>query len=151
MQAGGRHQSQGWFEVPAVRIALTPEHMAEAVVRAAMATGELSLLAYRDEQALRGHVAFRARWVALAALLALHPEVPLATIARPLGCGSAPLRSLGITRGQGWWDEALVYRLFADLAGDDARRDLGPLEGLRLTVAGVLGGLMTTSREGASG
>lgn len=62
--------------------ALTADHMAEAVVRAAMATGELSLLNYRDEAALRGHVAFRGRWVAFAALLSLHQDVAVEAIGR---------------------------------------------------------------------
>jgi hypothetical protein len=149
MGRGDLADRYGWGQSPgemarALTPRLTADHMAEAVVRAAMATGELSLLAYRDEQALKGHVAFRARWVALAALAALHPTAPIASIAGPLGCGPSPLAALAHTRGQGWWDEALVSRLFVDLAGAADRRDLAPLAGLHRIVSGVLAGLMTT-------
>lgn len=137
----GGHQIIAAGGAPA-RIPLDAAHVAEAVVRAAMATGELSLLAYRDEQALKGHVAFRARWVAFAALLSLHPEAEVAALAAPLGCGTSPMRSLAGVRGQAWWDPAVVDRLFVDLAGASDRRDLAPLAGLHRTVTDILDGLM---------
>jgi hypothetical protein len=87
----------------------------EAIVRAASITGELSLLAYRDEAALKGLVAFRARWLAYAALLSVYQDVDAFALGHWLGCGSNPLRSLATVRGQSWWDEACVARLFLEI------------------------------------
>lgn len=114
---------------------LSADQMAEAVVRAAIITGETSLLAYRYEAALKGQVAFRARWLALAALLALHQDEEVQRISEPLGCGFAPLRVLAGVRGRSSWDEACVSRLFLDLAGDDEAVPLGEMAGLKAQVA----------------
>ncbi|MFZ3008546.1 MAG: hypothetical protein WA047_20475 [Phenylobacterium sp.] len=122
--------------------------MAEAVVRAAMATGELSLLNYRDEAALRGHVAFRGRWVAFAALLSLHQDVAVEALAQPLGCGPSALRALAGARGASWWDEGVVHRLFLDLVGADETPGLGSLQSLHTAVSGVLAGRITKHNEG---
>lgn len=130
---------------------LTAMHMAEAVVRAAMVTGELSLLAYRDEQALKGHVAFRGRWVAFAALLSLHPTTPAEVLALPLGCGANAGVALGRVRNTGWWDEGVVHRLFLDLAGADDRRPMTGLEGLHRTVADILTGRIDDCTKGGAG
>ena len=130
---------------------LTAAQIAEAIVRAAGATGELGILTHRDEAALKGLVAFRARWIALAALLALHPEAEIEVISVPLGCGSTPLRSLAGTRGQSWWDEAVVNRVFMDLAGADDALPLGNFQGLRSTVAGVVAGRMVDGSNSNSG
>lgn len=117
---------------------LTAEHMAEALVRASMATGELSQLTYRYEAAIKGLCSLRARWVAFAALLSLHPEAEVASIAGPLGCGPTALRVLAKCRGSGWWDEALVYRLFLDMADRAGATPIKTLRELREAVAAVL-------------
>lgn len=117
---------------------LTAEHMAEAVVRAAMATGELSQLTYRYEAAIKGMCSLRARWIALAALLSLHPEAEVAVIAGPLGCGPTALRALAKCRGSAWWDEALVHRLFLDLAESADATSIQTQQALRQSVAELL-------------
>ena len=115
------------------------ELIAEAVIRAASITGELSVLAYRDEAALKGMVAFKARWLAFAALVALHQEADTVPLGMWLGCGSTAMRSLATMRGQSWWDEGCVYRLFVELArleGDPPC--IASHEATRRAVAGIL-------------
>lgn len=99
---------------------VTAERMALAIVRAATAMGELSQLRYRYEAVLRGHCVLRARWIALAALLAMHPGIEPQHLSLPLGCGPAPLQVLARVRLASWWDEALVIRLVIDLEEAEA-------------------------------
>ncbi|MBS0333955.1 MAG: hypothetical protein JSS35_14395 [Proteobacteria bacterium] len=120
------------------------EFIAQAVVRAAMATGELSLLSYRDEQALKGHVAFKARWVAFAALVSTYPHLRPQLFAQALGCGPRAETALSFTRRTSWWDEGVVVRLVVDLAGAPDRRPLVGLEGLVRTVADLVDGIINT-------
>jgi hypothetical protein len=124
--------------VDAPRLPLTADQMATALVRAAMATGELSQLAYRYEAAIKGLCTLRARWVALAALLALHQEVEIDAIAQPLGCGFRPLRVLAGCRGSIWWDEALVHRVFVDLVDPAPAVSIDGFKALRRSIADVL-------------
>jgi len=108
--------------------------MAEAVILAAIASGELQQLERCGSAALAGLATLRGRWIAFAALLALHPDTEFEALARPLGCGPSLLRQLASCRRAGWWNEADVHRVFVALAeawdpraiagGRDLRRDL---------------------------
>lgn len=126
------------YPPPASPPPLTAELVGEAVVRAAMATGELSLLSYRYEAAITGLVAFRGRWVAFAALLALHQTFDFERLALALGCGATPLRSLSRARAAAWWDEGVVHRLFVDLAEPAQATAIDSLAGLAGNVAALL-------------
>lgn len=107
---------------------LSAEQMALALVLAARAAGELPILSARLEGVLSGAVALRSRWVALAALLALHQQAEVQLIAEPLGCGFNPLRELAGHRGSSRWDEDLVGQLFVALASPEDANPLGEAE-----------------------
>lgn len=95
---------------------LNADHMAEALILAAVATGELDQLRDRGVAAIGGLATLRARWIAFAALLALHPEVEFDQLARPLNCAPSPLRQLARMRGLPWWSEGDVQGVFVALA-----------------------------------
>lgn len=131
------------FPAPAhtPRIPLTADHLAEALILSALATGELQQLRERGEAAILGLATLRARWVAFAALLALHQQAEFEQLARPLGLGLNPLRQLASCRRAAWWNEADVGRVLVALAEGWSPRVLRGGRDLRQALSGVLADL----------
>lgn len=92
------------------------DQIAQAMVMAAMEMCELSLLVKQPDKALRGLVAFRARWVALQALCALNTTADPRAIGRLIGCGTDTLRMALRVRDEPWWSDDRVVALIAALA-----------------------------------
>ena len=94
------------------------DRIAKALILASIDLGELSVLAKHPDQALKGHVEFRARWVAFGALCALHLGARPRAIGRLIGCGTDPVGTALSVRGKDWWSDARVQALFETLAID---------------------------------
>ncbi|MDP1642743.1 MAG: hypothetical protein Q8L59_11210 [Phenylobacterium sp.] len=117
---------------------LSADHMAEALILAAIATGEIDRLQSHGSAAVAGLMTLRARWIALAALLALHPEAEFDQLARPLNCAPSPLRQLARMRGLPWWSEGDVQSVFIALAERWSARAIAGGPELRETLAVAL-------------
>lgn len=94
------------------------DRIAKALILAAIDLGELSILAKHPDNALRGKVKFRARWVAFSALCALHLRARPQVIGRLIGCGTDPIGTALSVRGRAWWSDARVQALFEALVID---------------------------------
>lgn len=124
--------------VPVVRISLSADHMAEALILSAIATGEIAILQQSPLAVVTGLTTLRARWVAFAALIALHPNVAFSALGDPLGCGLNPLRALAICRRATWWREADVQAVFIALAEAWDPRVIADGRDLRRSLSGLL-------------
>ncbi len=134
--------------VRAPAIALTADHLAEALILSAIATGELEQLRERGEAAVLGLATLRARWLAFAALLALHQQAEFEQLARPLGLGLSPLRQLASCRRAAWWNEDDVGRVFVALAEGWSPRVIRTGLDLRQALSGVLADLLKQNDGG---
>ncbi|MBC7169066.1 hypothetical protein [Phenylobacterium sp.] len=124
--------------IPSSAPPLSADHMAEALILSAIATDELDQLITRGVAAVAGLATLRARWIAFAALLALHPEAEFEQLARPLNCAPNPLRQLARMRGLPWWSEADVQAVFVALAERWSAQAIAGGPELREALSGAL-------------
>jgi hypothetical protein len=90
--------------------------IARALVLASMDLCELSILVKRTEGVLSGKVVLCARWVAYAAICAMHRKAEPLVLARLMGCGDNPITDAMEVRRRAWWSDDRVVSLIAALA-----------------------------------
>jgi hypothetical protein len=96
----------------------TSEVIARALILAAAHMDELSMWVLADERVLRGDLEISSRWVALAALEAIYPNVQPYVLGLYVGGGVDSEDNLALSRRQGWWDEQLVMRVMVQTLSD---------------------------------
>lgn len=102
---GGRHTE---------RPKASAELIARALVIAADVTGELGRLRFAPSSTLSGDLPLKARWIALAALIARPEGFDRDALGRALGCREW-IGGLALARCQAWWFEQRVHGVLVAL------------------------------------
>lgn len=100
-----------------------PDRIARTLIVAAVFMDELSAWILADEAVLRGEVEINSRYVALAALAAMHPSMRIEPLGRCIGCHD-PASDLAWARLQTFWSDKIVERVMvAALSGQSLHLD----------------------------
>lgn len=102
----------------------TAETIGLALVLASIDTCELSHLVQTPADAVAGRRPGRYRWIAFAALCALHLRADHNRLGQLIGCGDQAIRDAAAIRSLPWWSDASVIGLIAALASGEPLQPL---------------------------